>query len=254
MEIGGEAHTNSDPTSAALLATDPRRFIALAWPGMRLSGKQQEVLLSVRDNLETFVHAANQTGKTPIAAIAAIWFFASRTPARVVISSSNEVQLVNVLWAEILRLIRSAAWPLPLVATHFFYHCCKGGDVDDPAGGEGLLRKVIRIGGRDSPNVQLGLRWQQENRAGAPLVLISGLLTYAEYLRREQQWDEVKRTTRLHGHFYEGDRALLFPAEWLDAATDPHRWGQLQRQTRRAEAMGVDVAAPAAVTRPPGRW
>jgi hypothetical protein len=85
---------------------------------MRLSGKQQEVLLSVRDNLETFVHAANQTGKTRIAAIAALWFFTSRTPARVVISSSNETQLGTVLWAEILQLIRSAAWPLPLVATH----------------------------------------------------------------------------------------------------------------------------------------
>jgi hypothetical protein len=77
----------------------------------------------------------------------------------------------------------------PLSTTNFFYRCCKGGDVVDPAGGEGLLRKVIHIGGRDCPDVQLGLRWQQEKRAGAPPVLIPGLLTYAEYLRREQQWD-----------------------------------------------------------------
>ena len=308
--------------SAALLATDPMRFIALCWPRMRLSDKQQEVLLSVRDNPETFVHAANQMGKTRIAAIVAIWFFFTRTPARVVISSSNETQLESVLWSEICQLIRDAAWPLPFVVNHlsikkrlhaddsdiesadyilgyvtktvesfqghhlpndkprvlaifdeasaipdeffeateswahrklvvgnplsttnFFYRCCKGGNVDDPAGGEGLLRKVIHIDGLDSPNVQLGRRWRQEGRVGVPPVLIPGLLTYPEYLCREQQWDEVKRTTRLHGHFYEGDRALLFPAEWLDAATDKHRWAELQQQTRRAEAIGVDVAA-----------
>ena len=322
MATGREAKTNRDHSIAALLAADPMQFIALCWPGMRLSDKQREVLLSLRDNHETFVHAANQMGKTRIAAIVAIWFFASRTPARVVISSSNETQLENVLWSEICQLIRSAAWPLPFVVTHlsikkrchaddsdtesadyvlghvtktvesfqghhlpsdrprvlvifdeasaipdeffeaseswahrklvvgnplsttnFFYRCCKGGDVEDPAGGDGLLRKVIHIDGRDSPNVQLGLRWQEEGRAGVPPVPIPGLLTYPEYLRREQQWDEVKRTTRLHGHFYEGDQKLLFPMAWLDVAIDEHRGAELQQQTRRAEAIGVDVAA-----------
>ena len=72
--------------------------------------EQEQVLLSVRDNHETFVHAANQTGKTLIAAIIAIWFFVSRTPARVIISSSNETQLESVLWSEICQLIRSAAF------------------------------------------------------------------------------------------------------------------------------------------------
>ena len=84
----------------AELAMDPMRFIKLCWPDMCLYDKQQEVLLSVRDNLETFVHAANQMGKTRIAAIIAIWFFASRKPARVVISSSNESQLEKVIWSE----------------------------------------------------------------------------------------------------------------------------------------------------------
>ena len=322
METDRETKVKSNPQSAALLATDPMQFIALCWPEMRLYDKQQEVLLSVRDNLETFVHAANQMGKTRIAAIAAIWFFLSRTPARVVISSSNETQLESVLWSEICQLIQSAAWPLPLLVTHlsikklcnpngsdtectdyilghvtktvesfqghhlpsdkprvlvifdeasaipdeffeaaeswahrklvvgnplsvtnFFYRCCKGGDVDDPAGGGGLFRKVIHIDGRDSPNVQLGLRWQQEGRTGVPPVLIQGLLTHPEYVRRDHHWNEVKRTTRLHGRFYEGDQALLFPMEWLDVATDEHRWAKLEQQTRQAEAIGVDVAA-----------
>ena len=115
--------------------------------------------------------------------------------------------------------------------------------MEDPAGGAGLFRKVIHIDGLDSPNVQLGLRWKQEGLAGVPPVPIPGLLTYPEYLRREQQWNEVEQTTRLHGRFYEGDRALLFPAKWLDVATDKPRWAELQQQTRQAKAIGVDVAA-----------
>ena len=45
----------SDPL--AKLATDPLRFVATCWPDMQLYEKQREVLLSVRDNIETFVHA-----------------------------------------------------------------------------------------------------------------------------------------------------------------------------------------------------
>ncbi len=106
-----------------------------------------------------------------------------------------------------------------------------------------MSRKVIHIDGLDSPNVQLGLRWQEEGREGTPPVMIPGLLTYPEYLRRKHQWDEVQRTTRLHGHFYEGEQVVLFPTKWLDVATDKHRWDELQQQTRQAEAIGVDVAA-----------
>ena len=74
--------SNHGNLNLALLALDPLRFVKLCWPNMRLSKKQEQVLLSVRDNHETFVHAANQTGKTLIAAIIAIWFFVSRTPVR----------------------------------------------------------------------------------------------------------------------------------------------------------------------------
>ena len=62
------------------LLTDPLRFIAMFWPDTKLYDKQQEILQSVDENIETFVHAANKTGKTRIAALAAIWFFTSRTP------------------------------------------------------------------------------------------------------------------------------------------------------------------------------
>ena len=81
----------------AELALDPLRFVSLCWPDMRLYEKQCEVLTSVQENVETFVHAANATGKTRIAAVAVIWFFASRTPARVITSPSSETQLKSIL-------------------------------------------------------------------------------------------------------------------------------------------------------------
>jgi hypothetical protein len=131
----------------------------------------------------------------------------------------------------------------PLSTTNFFYRHCRGGDLSDPAGEAGLLRKVIHIDGRDSPNVQAGMRWKETGKPGRPPVLISGLLSYEEFLRREHRWDEVQRTTRLYGHFYEGDRAVLFPTHCLDAAMDRGRWTELQQQPREVEAIGVDVAA-----------
>lgn len=305
----------------AALAIDPLRFVAICWPSMQLYDKQRDVLLSVRDNLETFVHAANELGKTRIAAVAAIWWFASRTPARVITSSSSETQLKSILWSEINSLIQQAALPLPfrvttlsveklkapgametepldylighvtnavenfqghhlpndrprvlaifdeasgipddfydaadswadrklvignpLSTSNFFYKKCKAGDVADPAGGRGLLRKVIHISGRDSPNVRAALRWREVGQEGQPPLMIPGLLSHDDYVRREREWDEVKKTTRLFGKFYEGSQAKLFPPAWLDLAMDGNHWLGLQRRQRQVQAIGVDVA------------
>lgn len=318
------SQTEQEAYQAAVreLAIDPLRFVAMCWPEMRLYSKQREVLLSLRDNIETFVHAANETGKTRIAAIIVLWFFATRTPARVITSSSSETQLASILWTEIHSLLQSSRYPLPflpkmlclkklrrpdsmdtepsdyvighvtnvvenfqghhlpndrprvlavfdeasgvpdefyeaarswahrilvignpLSTTNFFYRCCRAGDVPDPAGEDQLLRKVIHIDGRDSPNVEMGLRWREAGNPGRAPLLIPGLLGYDDYLRREQELDEVQRMIRLYGQFYEGDRAVLYPTAWLDAAMDAARWTQLQNGPRKAEAMGVDVAA-----------
>jgi hypothetical protein len=305
----------------AKLAADPFPFIKLCWPNMRLYEKQREVLMSVCQNPETFVHAANKTGKTHIAALIAIWFYFSRTPARVIITSSSESQLRDVLWAEILNLTQTSVIKLPFMirdmclrkmagpneeplakdylaghvprsvesfqghhleqdkprvlfifdeasaipdelyeaaqscghrilvignplATDGFFYCrCKQGNQPDPVHPERLLRKVFHISARDVPNVELGRRSAEEGRADKPPVVIPGLLTYDEYVRRQADWDEERRTTRLDGQFYEGKGNFLFPASLLDAAMDRRRWNELGRNTRRAEAMGVDVAS-----------
>ncbi|MAD79246.1 MAG: hypothetical protein CMJ50_00165 [Planctomycetaceae bacterium] len=308
-------------TELATLATDPMKFMAVCWPDMQLYAKQRDVLVSVRDNLQTVVHAANQTGKSRIAAVTAIWFFASRQPSRVITTSSSETQLMSILWSEIKHLIDTSQYRLPfrvttlkieklkdprgqetepqdyllghvarevenfqghhlpadkprvlfigdessgipdqffdaasswahrmllignpLNTTNFFYRLCKAGDVPDPAGAPGLLRKIVHIGGSHSPNVQLAMKMKASGSPGPYPTLIPGLLSFADFLRRDQEWDEVKRTTRLRGQFYLGDQAMLFPSHWLDAAMDAELWRRLQRQQRTVEGMGVDIA------------
>lgn len=86
-------------------------FTHVHWPDMAVYAKQREILTSVRDNWTTFVHAANKMGKTRCAALVAIWFFATRFPARVITTSSSEAQLAHILWSEIGALIRTSAIP-----------------------------------------------------------------------------------------------------------------------------------------------
>ena len=299
---------------------DPLKFVKLCWPELVLYDKQVQILLSVRDNVETFVHAANETGKTCIAAIVALWFFASRTPARVITSASVERQLKEVLWSEINERIRtsrvrfpfvpaylqcrkridgqispmdylighvtsavenfqghhlphdkprvlfigdeasgiadefkeaSESWAHrtlmignPLNCTNFFYRMCKEGDIEDPAGGPGLLRKVVHISGDDSPNVKMARR---RIAVGLPPgdPIVPGLLSLEEFLRRERVWDPVQQQMRLHGRFYEGELRMMFPPAWLEHAMSRERWEDLNTgdEERKVEAIGVDVAA-----------
>jgi hypothetical protein len=126
----------------AELATDPLRFIKLCWPEMILYDKQLAVLTSVCENVETFVHAAHKTGKTHIAAIVALWFFASRTPARVVVSSSSESQLRHILWSEIMQLIETAAISFPFLKRDLFIRKLRSPDGQETLPKDYLLGHV----------------------------------------------------------------------------------------------------------------
>ena len=300
---------------------NPLHFVRLCWPDMKLYSKQRDVLLSVVQDKETYVHAANELGKSRIAAVASIFFFASRTPARVITSSTTQAQLETILWTEIRNLIATSAYPLPfdvshlrvrkftdltrssycdldyivghvtnavesfqghhlpndkprvlcvfdeasgisdefkdaadswahrtlvignpLSTTNFFFRDCKRGPQPDPSGMDRLLRNVIHIDGLDSPNVKIGMHRASQCIPGPHPLLIPGLLSYDEYLVRDQEWDEVKKTMRLRGRFYEGEQTMLFPVEWLDLSQSRYRELAGQKEPRRAEAMGVDVA------------
>lgn len=97
---------------------DPLIFVRAFWPDVQLYDKQREILYSVRDNDETYVPAGNALGKDFVSALAALWFFLSRKPARVVTTSVKQDQLEDVLWGEIRRFIQTAKMPLPITYNH----------------------------------------------------------------------------------------------------------------------------------------
>jgi len=99
-------------------AIDPIKFCKKCWPELNLYDKQKEILYSVRDNDETFVPAGNELGKDFVAALAALWFFVTRRPAKVVTTSVKGDQLNDVLWAEIRRFIDTSRHKLPIIYNH----------------------------------------------------------------------------------------------------------------------------------------
>lgn len=92
-------------TDAGIDLDDPIVFARLCWPHKPLYDKQEEIALSVRDNIQTFVPSANEMGKTFLAAVLAIWWYATRTPSRIVMFSASQEQLNTALWAEMKELI-----------------------------------------------------------------------------------------------------------------------------------------------------
>ena len=77
------------------------------WPRLRLAPYQCEILESVRDHAETWVHSANKMGKSFVAALAAVWWFGTRR-GRVIVTARSGRHLKLVLWPEIKHLFHSA--------------------------------------------------------------------------------------------------------------------------------------------------
>ena len=92
-------------------AEDPLGFFLLHWPHHRIYDKQEQIALSIRDNLETFVPAANEMGKDYDAGWIMLWFFLTRQPVRVVTTSAGEDHLC-VLWDEAERFLATSRLPL----------------------------------------------------------------------------------------------------------------------------------------------
>jgi hypothetical protein len=107
----------------AKYASDPLGFVAHVWPAVQLYDKQQEILLSVRDNDETVVPAGHQLGKDFVAAAAVLWYYTTRHPVRVITTSVKDDHL-RVLWGEVGQFLAMAARPLtvdrggPLIVHH----------------------------------------------------------------------------------------------------------------------------------------
>ena len=105
------------------LAENPIEFSRLLWPDITFYDKQQEIILSVRDNSETVVTAGNELGKDFVSGFICVWFFMTKHPVRIVTTSVNDDHL-RVLWGEIGRFIDDAVIPLrstdggPLIVNH----------------------------------------------------------------------------------------------------------------------------------------
>jgi hypothetical protein len=103
---------------------DPIRLGRELWPDVRFYAKQQEIIMSVWDDEETFVQAGNMLGKDFVAGWISLMFFLTRSPCRVVTTSADYSQLESVLWGEIRRFIATCKFPLekekggPLVVNH----------------------------------------------------------------------------------------------------------------------------------------
>lgn len=101
---------------------EPLIFKDALWPEVRFHEKQIEEILSVRDNVETYVHAGNMLGKDYVAAFIVWWFFVCHykppqagqtilTECRIVTTSVKDDHL-DVLWAEIAKFGASSRLPL----------------------------------------------------------------------------------------------------------------------------------------------
>jgi hypothetical protein len=65
----------------------------------------------------------------------------------------------------------------PMNNTNFFYFGCRKGDEEDPAGGSGLLRKVIHVGDKHSPNVRLAEEEIKLGKKPSNKIIIPGVIT-----------------------------------------------------------------------------
>ena len=138
----------------------------------------------------------------------------------------------------------------PLSTSNFFYRHCRTGDTPDPLDPKRLHRKVIHISAEDSPNVIAGKQWRKSGGVGIPPTIIPGLMSYSTYVSGRKFWDERKKRIRLGGLFDEGQEAMMFPSDRLEAAE--RAWVEIAGEdsatlTRREPVgtcwMGVDTAS-----------
>lgn len=103
-----------------------------------------------------------------------------------------------------------------------------------------FVRKVIRIKAEDSPNVRLGLAQQRAGMEPTNEELVPGVLSWAEFVYRRTNWDDIRQCVGLDAAFWKGKEVLLFPPQWLNYA---EFLGESYKNIeRRAEAIGVDPA------------
>jgi phage terminase large subunit len=85
-----------------------RRFL-----GVRLWGRQAEILRSIKDHRKTAVKACHGVGKTFVLAVAVLWWLARYRDGIVLTTSSTFRQVKTQIWSELHRLVTKAKVPYP---------------------------------------------------------------------------------------------------------------------------------------------
>jgi phage terminase large subunit len=105
------------------IVEDPMVMATAMWPDVRFYDKQEEIIYSVENNIQTFVSAGHQLGKDFVTGFIILRYFLIHHPVRIVTTSVKDDHL-RVLWGEIGRYIDTCAIPLkredggPLVVQH----------------------------------------------------------------------------------------------------------------------------------------
>lgn len=91
-----------------LIAADPVEFFRQVL-GVEPWSRQAEILRAVADHPRVAVRSGHKIGKSLSCAGLALWWYATRPRARVVMTSSSDGQVKNILWPEVTQLYNAAA-------------------------------------------------------------------------------------------------------------------------------------------------
>ena len=91
---------------------DPVQFCN-KWLGATTWGIQNEILYSIKRNRRTAVKSCHTSGKTYIAARAALWWLAAHDECIVITTAPTANQVEKLLWAEIHAAVRKSKYPYP---------------------------------------------------------------------------------------------------------------------------------------------
>lgn len=104
------------------------------------------------------------------------------------------------------------------------------------------LRKIIKITAEDSPNVRYARAQQAQGIEPTGEMILEGVLSWSEYQKRRQLWDDVRQLIGLDAEFPEDAGTLCYPPDWLNRAEVLHGIVQRMGITRVAKSIGVDPA------------
>ncbi len=100
---------------------------------------------------------------------------------------------------------------------------------------------MIRITAEDSPNVQRALQQRVQGVEPDGDIVVPGVISWQDYLKRRTTWDEERQSVGLDAQFWEGQETLLYPPDWLNKA---ELRAEILKTTRRdgPRGLGCDPA------------